>query len=164
MALLVKKILVAGAWILSLIELNQMAHNILEQYKKSYCVSKNLHDFIFLCWCCLIWSDHTTNQPQVLSRNHAIMWMNGNNQCLVKDMRSSNGTFINNERLSTSGEESEPKEMFSGDILQLGVEIVDNTKNSIEIQMNDVKSVFFSVSKILYDDEKKEENGWSFSI
>uniref|UniRef100_A0A183BKN2 FHA domain-containing protein n=1 Tax=Globodera pallida TaxID=36090 RepID=A0A183BKN2_GLOPA len=65
---------------------------------------------------------------KVLSRNHAILWLNANGQFMVKDTRSSNGTFINNERLSASGEENEPREIFSGDILQLGVEIVDNAK------------------------------------
>lgn len=65
---------------------------------------------------------------KVLSRNHAILWQNSEGHFLIKDTRSSNGTFINNERLSASGEESEPRELFSGDILQLGVEIVDNAK------------------------------------
>ncbi|KAL7072209.1 hypothetical protein ACQ4LE_008853 [Meloidogyne hapla] len=65
---------------------------------------------------------------KVLSRNHAILWMNDDVHFFIKDTRSSNGTFINNERLSPSGEESEPRELYSGDILQLGVEIVDNAK------------------------------------
>uniref|UniRef100_A0A915P0M8 FHA domain-containing protein n=1 Tax=Meloidogyne floridensis TaxID=298350 RepID=A0A915P0M8_9BILA len=80
---------------------------------------------------------------KVLSRNHAILWlvflldwkliwvwgrMNDDVHFFIKDTRSSNGTFINNDRLSPSGEESEPRELFSGDILQLGVEIVDNAK------------------------------------
>lgn len=46
----------------------------------------------------------------------------------IKDTKSSNGTFINNERLSNSGEESPPRVLRSGDILQLGVEIIDSTK------------------------------------
>ena len=71
--------------------------------------------------------------------------MNDDVHFFIKDTRSSNGTFINNDRLSPSGEESiiifnlflvnfhkiilgEPRELFSGDILQLGVEIVDNAK------------------------------------
>ncbi|KAI1715513.1 FHA domain-containing protein [Ditylenchus destructor] len=64
---------------------------------------------------------------KVLSRNHAIMWYE-DGQFLIKDTRSSNGTFVNNERLSNSGEESGPRVLRSGDILQLGVEIVDNAK------------------------------------
>ncbi|KAH7729574.1 FHA domain-containing protein [Aphelenchoides avenae] len=64
---------------------------------------------------------------KVLSRNHALLWYE-DEQFLIKDSRSSNGTFINNQRLSNSGEESVPKPLHSGDILQLGVEIVDNVK------------------------------------
>uniref|UniRef100_A0A915EAG5 FHA domain-containing protein n=1 Tax=Ditylenchus dipsaci TaxID=166011 RepID=A0A915EAG5_9BILA len=64
---------------------------------------------------------------KVLSRNHAIMWYE-DEQFLIKDTRSSNGTFVNNDRLSNSGEESTARPLRSGDILQLGVEIVDNTK------------------------------------
>ncbi|KAL3100405.1 hypothetical protein niasHS_001708 [Heterodera schachtii] len=65
---------------------------------------------------------------KVLSRNHAVLWANGAGHFMIKDTRSSNGTFINNERLSASGEENEPRELFSGDILQLGVEIIDTAK------------------------------------
>ncbi|KAI6239636.1 FHA domain-containing protein [Aphelenchoides fujianensis] len=39
------------------------------------------------------------------------------------------GPFVNNYRLSNNAEESQPKLLRSGDILQLGVEIVDNSKN-----------------------------------
>ena len=64
---------------------------------------------------------------KVLSRNHALVWAEEDN-FLIKDTKSSNGTFINNSRLSNSGEESAPTTLATGDILQLGVEIVDNTK------------------------------------
>ncbi|OUC46806.1 hypothetical protein D917_07439, partial [Trichinella nativa] len=50
-------------------------------------------------------------------------------QFYVKDTKSSNGTFINGQRLSKASEESLPKEVFSGDLIQLGVEIVENTRN-----------------------------------
>lgn len=56
------------------------------------------------------------------------MWYEGG-QFYIKDTRSSNGTFVNNQRLSSSGEESAPKVLHSGDILQLGVEIIDSSKN-----------------------------------
>lgn len=55
------------------------------------------------------------------------MWYK-DRQFFIKDTRSSNGTFLNNERLSNNSEESVSHVLFSGDILQLGVEIVDNTK------------------------------------
>jgi len=66
---------------------------------------------------------------KVLSRNHAIMWYSPEEgEFLIRDTKSSNGTFINNERLSNTGEESLPRALRSGDILQLGVEIIDNAK------------------------------------
>lgn len=64
---------------------------------------------------------------QVLSRTHAVIWYD-DSQFVIRDSKSSNGTFINNQRLSNSGEESEWKPLHSGDILQLGVEIIDNVK------------------------------------
>uniref|UniRef100_A0A915ICW6 Sarcolemmal membrane-associated protein n=1 Tax=Romanomermis culicivorax TaxID=13658 RepID=A0A915ICW6_ROMCU len=64
---------------------------------------------------------------KVLSRNHAVMWFE-NGRFFLKDTKSSNGTFVNNQRLSKGTEESTPKEIFSGDIVQFGVEIVENTK------------------------------------
>jgi pSer/pThr/pTyr-binding forkhead associated (FHA) protein len=39
------------------------------------------------------------------------------NQIYIKDLKSSNGTFINNERLSPEGVESEPVEVKSEDIV-----------------------------------------------
>jgi len=65
---------------------------------------------------------------KVLSRNHAILWRDEQGRFLLKDTKSSNGTFINSDRISESGKESEPREIFSGDILQFGVEIIENTK------------------------------------
>uniref|UniRef100_A0A7E4UMX7 FHA domain-containing protein n=1 Tax=Panagrellus redivivus TaxID=6233 RepID=A0A7E4UMX7_PANRE len=64
---------------------------------------------------------------KVLSRNHAVVWCE-EDTFFIKDTKSSNGTFINNHRLSGSSEVSGPVQLNSGDILQLGVEIVDNTK------------------------------------
>ncbi|KRX50404.1 Sarcolemmal membrane-associated protein [Trichinella murrelli] len=65
---------------------------------------------------------------KVLSRNHALIWYE-DGSFYVKDTKSSNGTFINGQRLSKASEESLPKEVFSGDLIQLGVEIVENTRN-----------------------------------
>ena len=71
---------------------------------------------------------------QVLSRNHAILWYE-DDQFFIKDTRSSNGTFVNNQRLACSGEESNPRIIYSGDILQLGVDIIDHTKNGESIRI-----------------------------
>lgn len=64
---------------------------------------------------------------RVLSRNHALLWYSGG-KFYLQDTRSSNGTFINNQRLSTSGLESAAEEVCSGDIVQFGVDVVENTK------------------------------------
>lgn len=44
-------------------------------------------------------------------------------QFYIKDTKSSNGTFVNENRLSASGEESEPVELKSRDIVQFGVNV-----------------------------------------
>ena len=41
---------------------------------------------------------------------------------------SSNGTFVNNIRLSKSGEESKMTEVFTNDILRFGSDIVDKSR------------------------------------
>ncbi|MFH4979912.1 hypothetical protein AB6A40_006621 [Gnathostoma spinigerum] len=68
--------------------------------------------------------DNAIFDCKVLSRNHAVLWYEEG--CfLLKDTKSSNGTFINSKRLSRSAEESEPRPIYSGDILQFGVDIVE---------------------------------------
>ncbi|XP_053975395.1 sarcolemmal membrane-associated protein [Hylaeus anthracinus] len=64
---------------------------------------------------------------KVLSRNHALLWYSGG-KFYLQDTRSSNGTFVNNQRLSAAGVESTPKEVCSGDIVQFGVDVIENTK------------------------------------
>ncbi|CAJ0962753.1 unnamed protein product, partial [Mesorhabditis belari] len=62
---------------------------------------------------------------KVLSRNHAIVWFS-DGAFMIKDTKSSNGTFVNNERLGQTGEDSAPQQINTGDIIQFGVEIVEN--------------------------------------
>jgi hypothetical protein len=82
----------------------------------------------------------------VLSRNHALLWYEngkfylqvgnisrGRVWCLFhslspQDTKSSNGTFVNNQRLSKGSEESPPREVCSGDILQFGVDVMENSR------------------------------------
>uniref|UniRef100_A0A0K0ENL0 FHA domain-containing protein n=1 Tax=Strongyloides stercoralis TaxID=6248 RepID=A0A0K0ENL0_STRER len=71
-------------------------------------------------------SDNAVFDCKVLSRHHAIMWWE-EGTFYIKDTKSSNGTFVNSERLSKTGEESSPKALYSGDIIQLGVEIIDSS-------------------------------------
>ena len=49
-------------------------------------------------------------------------------QFYLKDTASSNGTFVNNQRLSPANEESSPREVFSGDVVQFGVDVTENTR------------------------------------
>ncbi|GMR48127.1 hypothetical protein PMAYCL1PPCAC_18322 [Pristionchus mayeri] len=70
--------------------------------------------------------DNAIFDCKVLSRNHAVLYYD-DGSFYLKDTKSSNGTFVNNDRLASTGEESEPKQVYSGDILQFGVEIVENS-------------------------------------
>ncbi|KAJ7076029.1 hypothetical protein B0H15DRAFT_741519, partial [Mycena belliarum] len=67
---------------------------------------------------------------KVLSRQHAEVWEE-NNKIFIKDVKSSNGTFINGERLSPEGLESEPFELKSDDIVEFGIDIVGEDNKTI---------------------------------
>ncbi|KAI8642888.1 hypothetical protein BD408DRAFT_333885, partial [Parasitella parasitica] len=58
---------------------------------------------------------------KVLSRQHAEIWCDK-----AKDIKSSNGTFVNKERLSNEGEESEPRELHDLDEIEFGIDILDD--------------------------------------
>uniref|UniRef100_A0A0K0DGT6 FHA domain-containing protein n=1 Tax=Angiostrongylus cantonensis TaxID=6313 RepID=A0A0K0DGT6_ANGCA len=74
--------------------------------------------------------DNAIFDCKVLSRNHAVLsYRNGG--FFLRDTKSSNGTFVNNERLAVTGEESEARQIFTGDIVQFGVEIVENSNKGI---------------------------------
>lgn len=64
---------------------------------------------------------------KVLSRNHAMIWYE-NAKFYLQDTKSSNGTFVNHQRLSKGSEESPPREVFSGDIIQFGVDVMENSR------------------------------------
>ena len=66
---------------------------------------------------------------QVLSRNHALLWYE-NGKFYLQDTKSSNGTFVNNQRLSKGSEESPAREVCSGDILQFGVDVMENSRKA----------------------------------
>ena len=65
---------------------------------------------------------------KVLSRNHCLI-MYDEGKFFIVDTGSSNGTFVNNIRLSKCGEESKVTEIFSGDSLRFGSDVVDKSKN-----------------------------------
>ena len=61
------------------------------------------------------------------------------------DTGSSNGTFVNNIRLSKSGSESELTEVFTGDILRFGSDVLDKSRNVTQ------KSVIMKIRLVLPD-------------
>ncbi|XP_064607251.1 sarcolemmal membrane-associated protein-like isoform X3 [Liolophura sinensis] len=69
---------------------------------------------------------------KVLSRNHALLWYE-NGKFFLQDTKSSNGTFVNNQRLSKGSEESPPREIFSGDLIQFGVDVMENNRRGEKI-------------------------------
>jgi pSer/pThr/pTyr-binding forkhead associated (FHA) protein len=72
----------------------------------------------------------------VLSRNHALIWYE-NGKFFLQDTKSSNGTFVNNQRLSKGSEESMPREVCSGDILQVHKSVITlNLSRSIVKKKN----------------------------
>lgn len=62
---------------------------------------------------------------KVLSRNHAVfLYSEKENKFFIKDTKSSNGTFVNDKKLM----QLEYEEIFSGDIIKFGVDVVESTK------------------------------------
>ncbi|XP_036806882.1 sarcolemmal membrane-associated protein isoform X5 [Oncorhynchus mykiss] len=73
--------------------------------------------------------NNATFDCKVLSRNHALVWFDHKTgKFYLQDTKSSNGTFINSQRLSRGSEESPPCEVLSGDFIQFGVDVTENTR------------------------------------
>ncbi|XP_067360682.1 sarcolemma associated protein a isoform X5 [Channa argus] len=73
--------------------------------------------------------NNATFDCKVLSRNHALVWFDHKTgKFYLQDTKSSNGTFVNSQRLSRGSEESPPCEVLSGDIIQFGVDVTENTR------------------------------------
>lgn len=69
---------------------------------------------------------------KVLSRNHALIWYDeSSTKFFLQDTKSSNGTFVNNNRLSRGSEESPAHEVCSGDIVQFGVDVMENSRRGV---------------------------------
>ncbi|KAJ7051453.1 hypothetical protein C8F01DRAFT_1376791 [Mycena amicta] len=74
-------------------------------------------------------ADNGIFENRALSRKHAEVWLSedhGISRVLIRDVKSSNGTFVNGERLSAEGLESEPRELQTDDILEFGSDIIDD--------------------------------------
>lgn len=54
---------------------------------------------------------------KVLSRAHAEVWTDTAGNVFIRDIQSSNGTFLNGRRLSAEGQVSEPVVLQTGDVL-----------------------------------------------
>ena len=67
---------------------------------------------------------------KVLSRAHAEVWSE-NDKVYIKDVKSSNGTFINGTRLSPESQESEPFELHSEDVVDFGIDILTDDNKEI---------------------------------
>ncbi|KAL0573780.1 hypothetical protein V5O48_008167 [Marasmius crinis-equi] len=67
---------------------------------------------------------------KVLSRQHAEVWEEGG-KIFIGDTKSSNGTFVNGERLSPEGLQSDPYELKSDDVVELGLNIVGEDNKTI---------------------------------
>jgi len=63
---------------------------------------------------------------KVLSRNHAMLWYTADGHFWVKDTKSSNGTFINDNKLG-----NEPAELHYGDTVKFGVEVIENSRQEV---------------------------------
>lgn len=67
---------------------------------------------------------------KVLSRMHAEVWSQ-NGKVYIKDVKSSNGTFINGERLSPEAQESDVFELHNEDMVEFGIDIVGDDNKTI---------------------------------
>ncbi|RMZ81244.1 hypothetical protein DV737_g2543, partial [Chaetothyriales sp. CBS 132003] len=68
---------------------------------------------------------------KVLSRQHAEVWAERSGKVWIRDVKSSNGTFVNGQRLSHENKESEPHELHAQDTLELGIDIVSEDQKTI---------------------------------
>ncbi|KAH8879343.1 hypothetical protein GQ53DRAFT_42667 [Thozetella sp. PMI_491] len=68
---------------------------------------------------------------KVLSRQHAEIWADTNGKIWIRDVKSSNGTFVNGIRLSQENRESEPHELQTHDHLELGIDIVHEDQKTV---------------------------------
>lgn len=68
---------------------------------------------------------------KVLSRQHAEIYADRQGRIYIRDVKSSNGTFVNGMRLSPENKESEPRELKEQDMLELGIDIVSEDQKTV---------------------------------
>ncbi|KAI9179866.1 hypothetical protein H9P43_005198 [Blastocladiella emersonii ATCC 22665] len=82
-------------------------------------------------------SSKTTPMPsngffdsKVLSRSHAEVWAE-DGKVFIRDVGSSNGTFVNGTRLSEENQTSAGVELHTGDRIEFGVDIMNDTNTDV---------------------------------
>lgn len=69
---------------------------------------------------------------KVLSRQHAEIWADRQSgKIWIRDVKSSNGTFVNGQRLSQENKDSDPHELREADMLELGIDIVSEDQKTV---------------------------------
>lgn len=68
---------------------------------------------------------------KVLSRQHAEVWAERDGLIWIRDVKSSNGTFVNGKRLSQENRDSEPQQLKEQDVLELGIDIVSEDQKTV---------------------------------
>ncbi|KAB8232882.1 putative cytoplasm to vacuole targeting Vps64 [Aspergillus alliaceus] len=68
---------------------------------------------------------------KVLSRQHAEVWAEKGGRIFIRDVKSSNGTFVNGNRLSPENRESDPHELRENDQLELGIDIISEDQKTV---------------------------------
>lgn len=70
-------------------------------------------------------------ESKVMSRVHDEVWADRSGKIWIRDTESSNGTFVNGQRLSPANEESDPHELCEQDKLELGIDIIGDDQKTI---------------------------------
>lgn len=68
---------------------------------------------------------------KVLSRRHAEIWADPNGSIWIRDVGSTNGTWVNGIRLSEENRSSDTHEMQTHDHLELGIDIVSEDQKTV---------------------------------
>ena len=74
----------------------------------------------------------------MLSRAHAKILFEDGKFYLV-DTGSSNGSFVNNIRLSKCGEESKVTQVYTGDLIRFGSDVVDKVRCAVKYEQYSAK-------------------------
>ncbi|ANZ73173.1 BA75_00553T0 [Komagataella pastoris] len=69
-------------------------------------------------------------KSKVVSRSHAQFTVDSSGNWYIKDLKSSSGTFLNNQRLAPANTESPLFRLQDGDILQLGIDFRGGTEET----------------------------------